>query len=311
MMDTHTGGILAMVNAPEPSFTAPAQAPHHSTDELLDRARYGTYPPGSTFKIVTAMAALRLDPENAKQTYTCRRLPDGRVGALISGWNRPVHDDDKDHAHGSLQMRQAIIVSCNGYFAQLGVYRVGTKALAETGEAPRDFHGSREEPSQVSYPFAAYGQGEVLVTPFKMARIAATIADDGMMPQGRWVDDGSDARSAPMRRIIDADSARFIADAMRGVVTQGTARYAMQGIDFPVTGKTGTAQLDAGEPDSWFIGYAPAGPTPLNQPQIAFAVLVEHGGYGGSMAAPIAHDLLLAAEKLSLFQPITGVPQHP
>ena len=311
MMDARTGGILAMVNAPEPSFTAPAQAPHHSTDELLDRARYGTYAPGSTFKIVTAMAALRLDPENAKQTYSCRRLPDGRVGALIPGWNRPVHDDDKDHAHGSLQMRRAIIVSCNGYFAQLGVYRVGTKALAETANLLEISTGPEKNLHRF-LPFAAYGQGEVLVTPFKMARIAATVANDGMMPQGRWVDDGSDGRAAPMRRVIDLDSARFIADAMRGVVVEGTARNAMQGIDFPVTGKTGTAQLDAGEPHSWFIGYAPAGPTPLNQPQIAFAVLVEHGGYGGSMAAPIARDLLLAAEKLGMFQTTTnGASQHP
>ncbi len=310
VMDARTGGILAMVNAPEPSFTAPAQAPRHSTDELLDRARYGTYPPGSTFKIVTAMAALRLDPQNARRTYTCRRLPDGRVGALIPGWNRPVHDDDKDHAHGTLQMRQAIIVSCNGYFAQLGVYCVGSKALQETAKLLEISTGP-ERNLHKFLPFAAYGQGEVLVTPFKMARIAATVANDGMMPQGRWVDDGSDGRTAAMKRVIDPDSARFIADAMRGVVLQGTARYAMQGIDFPVTGKTGTAQLDAGGPHSWFIGYAPAGPAPLNQPQIAFAVLVEHGGYGGSMAAPVAHDLLLAAEKLGYFQTITGVQQHP
>ena len=305
IMDPDTGGVLAMVNAPEPAFVAPAQAPHHSAgevDALLDRARYGTYPPGSTFKIVTAMAALRLDPENAKQTYYCRRLPDGRVGALIPGWNRPIHDDDKDHAHGSLQMRRAIIVSCNGYFAQLGVYRVGAKALAETAGLLEISTGPEKNLKRF-LPFAAYGQGEVLVTPFKMARIAATIANDGMMPQGRWVDDGSDSRTSPSRRVIDSASAQFIADAMRGVVVEGTARSAMQGIDFPVTGKTGTAQLDAGEPHSWFIGYAPAGPASLNQPRIAFAVLVEHGGYGGSMAAPIAHDLLLAAEKLGIFTP--------
>jgi cell division protein FtsI/penicillin-binding protein 2/cell division protein FtsW (lipid II flippase) len=305
VMDPDTGGILAMVSAPEPSFSAPAQAPHHATDELLDRARYGTYPPGSTFKIVTAMAALRLDPENAKQTYFCRRLPDGRVGALIPGWNRPIHDDDKDHAHGSLQMRRAIIVSCNGYFAQLGVYRVGTKALAETAKLLEISTGPEKDLKRF-LPFAAYGQGEVLVTPFKMARIAATVADDGMMPQGRWVDDGSDSRTAAPKRVIDVASARFIADAMRGVVLEGTAHYAMQGIDFPVTGKTGTAQLDAGEPHSWFIGYAPAGPASLKQSRIAFAVLVEHGGYGGSMAAPIAHDLLLAAQKLGIFQPKPG-----
>jgi cell division protein FtsI/penicillin-binding protein 2 len=292
MLDAQSGSVLAMVNEPLPSFVAPAQAPHHTPDELLDRARYGTYPPGSTFKIVTAMAALRLDPENAKQTYSCRRLPDGRVGALIPGWNRPIHDDDKDHAHGSLQMRRAIIVSCNGYFAQLGVYRVGTKALA-TGP---------EKNLKRFLPFAAYGQGEVLVTPFKMARIAATVANDGVMPQGRWVEDASDSRNAAGRRVIDSASAQFIGDAMRGVVTEGTARSALQGLDFPVTGKTGTAQLDAGEPHSWFIGYAPAGPASSTPNRIAFAVLVEHGGYGGSMAAPIARDLLLAARKLGIIQ---------
>ncbi len=301
MLDVQTGGVLAMVSAPQPAFAAPAQAPHHSPEELLDRARYGTYPPGSTFKIVTAMAALRLDPDNAKQTYFCRRLPDGRVGALIPGWNRPIHDDDKDHAHGSLQMRHAIIVSCNGYFAQLGVNRVGSKALAETARMLEISTGPEKNLKQF-LPFAAYGQGEVLVSPFKMARIAATIANDGVMPQGRWVDDGSDARNVPARRILDSASAQFLAGAMRGVVTEGTARSAMQGLDFPVTGKTGTAQLDAGEPHSWFMGYAAAGPASSNPQRIAFAVLVEHGGYGGSMAAPIARDVLLAAQKLGLIQ---------
>jgi cell division protein FtsI/penicillin-binding protein 2/cell division protein FtsW (lipid II flippase) len=294
VMDVQTGGILAMVNAPSPELGV-----HHSTDELLDRARYGAYAPGSTFKLVTAMAALRLDPANANQTYTCRRLPDGRVGALIAGWNRPVHDDDRDHAHGSLQMRQAIVVSCNAYFAQLGVYKVGAKALAQTAKLLEISTGPEKNLKKL-LPFASYGQGEVLVTPFKMARLAATVANDGLMPEGRWVDDASDARTAEPRQVIDPASAHFIADAMRGVVLEGTGRGAMQGLDFPVAGKTGTAQLDAGEPHSWFIGYAPAGPTPLNTPRIAFAVLVEHGGYGGAMAAPIAHDLLLAAEKLGI-----------
>ena len=83
-------------------------------------------------------------------------------------------------------MRRAIIVSCNGYFAQLGVYRVGTKALAETARLLEISTGPEKNLKRF-LPFAAYGQGEVLVTPFKMARIAATIANDGIMPQGRWV----------------------------------------------------------------------------------------------------------------------------
>ena len=103
-------------------------------------------------------------------------------------------------------------------------------------------------------PFAAYGQGPVLVTPFKMARVAATIAAGGAMPQGRWVIDDSNSRNAVPREVIAPELAAFLARAMRGVVTGGTARRAMAGLDIRVAGKTGTAQLDEGLPHSWFAG---------------------------------------------------------
>ena len=100
----------------------------------LDRVRYGLYPPGSTFKVVTAMAALRHDPQLAKQTYSCIRLPDGRVGNYIRGSNRPIRDDIEDKSpHGTIDMERAVIVSCNAYFAQLGTYNVGAQKLFDTG----------------------------------------------------------------------------------------------------------------------------------------------------------------------------------
>ena len=128
-------------------------------------------------------------------------------------------------------------------------------------------------------PFAAYGQGPVLITPFKMARVAATIAASGAMPQGRWVLDADDARAQAPRPVAAQDSARFMAGAMRRVVTSGTARQAMAGLDISVAGKTGTAQMDEGAPHSWFAGFAPYDGDPTKR--IAFAVVVEHGGYGG------------------------------
>ena len=79
VMDPKTGDVLALVSEPEPL------AGEATPDELLDRARYGLYPPGSTFKLVTAMAALRLDPKLQDQKFSCRRLPDGRAGAIIPG----------------------------------------------------------------------------------------------------------------------------------------------------------------------------------------------------------------------------------
>ncbi len=204
----NSGDVLAMVSAP---------------DQLLDRARYGQYPPGSTFKLVTAMAALRLNPQSAKQTYSCSRLPDGRTGTMITGWNRPIRDDIKDHAHGTLDMEQAITVSCNAYFAQLGVFTVGSAALRRMTESVELQPGDPANFKQM-LPFSAYGQGPVLATPFKMARVAATIADGGQMPQGRWVIDSSNGRTNGPRRVVSEESARVIADAMRNVVTNGTGR---------------------------------------------------------------------------------------
>jgi len=296
VMDADSGDVLAMVSVPEPAPPAARNAPP-TDDELLDRARYGQYPPGSTFKLVTAMAALRLDPDLRNQTFTCRRLRDGRAGAMVEGWRRPIRDDIKDNPHGTLAMQRAIEVSCNGYFAQLGTYKVGWQALRQTADL-LDISSGDEAELKATLPFASYGQGPLLITPFKMARVAATIAAGGAMPQGRWVLDETNARCEPPRAIVAAEPAGFIAGAMRLVVTDGTARHAMAGTPVNLAGKTGTAQLGAGEPHAWFAGFAPYDGDAAHR--IAFAVLVEHGGYGGQVAAPIAREIMEAAKDLGL-----------
>ena len=292
VMDPNTGDVLALVSAPAPD--AKSQA---TPEELFDRARYGQYPPGSTFKLVTAMAALRLDPALENKSFSCRRLPDGRVGAIIPGWRKPIRDDVGDSAHGTLAMHQAIAVSCNAYFAQLGVFSVGAKQLSDTAKL-LDIPAGSVADIQAAMPFASYGQGPVLVTPFKMARVAATIAANGSMPEGRWVIDGSNARTAAPKQILAPDLAKFLASAMRSVVVEGTARRAMKGETVSVAGKTGTAQLDEGMPHSWFAGFAPYDGDRAKS--IAFAVVVEHGGYGGTTAAPIAREIVDAATELGL-----------
>ena len=291
VMDPHSGDVLAMVSEPAPAAVAP------TPDQLLDRARYGLYPPGSTFKLVTAMAALRLDPALENKSFSCRRLPDGRVGAQIPGWRKLIRDDVGDSAHGTLTMARAIAVSCNAYFAQLGVFSVGAKALSETAGL-LDIPAGSVADIQAAMPFAAYGQGPVLVSPFKMARVAATIASSGAMPEGRWEIDTSNSRTDAPRPILAPDLAAFLAGAMRSVVLTGTARRAMQGEAVSVAGKTGTAQLDVGQPHSWFAGFAPYDGDRTHS--IAFAVVVEHGGYGASVAAPIAREIVDAASELGL-----------
>ncbi len=300
VMNPETGDLLAFVSWPLP---AGSDFVGTGSNELLDRARYGEYPPGSTFKLVTAMAALRADPDVTRRTFSCRRLSDGRAGTIIPGWRRPVRDDVGDRVHGTLNMGQAITVSCNAYFAQLGVFAVGSKALRETAGMLGINAGTEAQVKQM-LPFAAYGQGAVVATPLKMARVAATIAAGGSMPQGRWVLDGSDGRTAPPGNIISPAAATFLAGAMRSVVTNGTARSAMAGLSIPVAGKTGTAQLDHGQPDSWFAGFAPYD-SPANR-RIAFAVIVEHGGYGAKVAAPIARELVQAAAQLGIIKSSEG-----
>jgi cell division protein FtsI/penicillin-binding protein 2/cell division protein FtsW (lipid II flippase) len=293
MMNAQSGEVLALVSYPAPPMSGTA-----SPDELLDRARYGQYPPGSTFKLVTAMAALRLDPRATSRRYNCHSLGDGRVGTEIPGWRRPIRDDIGDHAHGTIDMQTAITVSCNAYFAQLGVDAVGSQALRDTATLLGIPVGTPEQLKKM-LPFSSYGQGEVVMTPFKMARVAATIAGGGQMPEGKWVSDPSNSRNDNPHPILDPSSTAFLQNAMRSVVLSGTARSAMNGLEVQVAGKTGTAQLDEGEPHSWFAGFAPYD-SPDPSRRIAFAVVVEHGGYGAKFAAPIARQLVEAAKQLNV-----------
>jgi hypothetical protein len=312
------GDLLASVSYPWPVVT-PGLPVRPSGDtaaddpdaRLLDRARYGVYPPGSSFKLVTAAAALRKDPTLMRQTFVCERLPDGRVGKRLPGWARPVRDDLLDpDPHGRLNMERGLIVSCNAYFAQLGV-RLGAAALQETASLFEISLSQPESAQQVkdTLPFAAYGQGQVLATPFKMARVAATFAADGAMPQGRWVIDESNRRTEPPKPILAVPLARSLAGIMRRAVLEGTGR-SLKTIEPPVAGKTGTAEVQDARSHAWFVGFAPfgartpAGGEPGNEPfaRISFAVLVEHGGYGGAVAAPIAGQIVTAAQELKIIQ---------
>jgi cell division protein FtsW (lipid II flippase)/cell division protein FtsI/penicillin-binding protein 2 len=298
VMDAASGDVLALVSAPAPDPPGTRTAAP-TPDELLDRARYGQYPPGSTFKLVTAIAALRGDPGLKRRTYFCRELGGGRAGNTIAGWNRAIKDDIGDRAHGTIDMSRAIAVSCNAYFAQLGVHDVGSKGLADTAAAMGISTGEIAELRR-ALPFASYGQGPVLISPFKMARVAAAIAAGGRMPQGRWSEDASGERTGAPVEVLPQREAAFLADAMRRVVTEGTARHAMAGTAIGFAGKTGTAQLDEGMPHAWFTGFAPYGGG--GGRRLAFAVLVEHGGYGARVAAPIAREVMEAAAKLGLLE---------
>ncbi|MGA2736126.1 MAG: penicillin-binding transpeptidase domain-containing protein [Bryobacteraceae bacterium] len=301
-LDPATGDLLAAVSYPLPPIgpgdAPPAEAADDTANPYLDRARYGLYPPGSTFKVVTAMAALRSDPQLSKQTYSCIRLPDGRVGNYVRGFNRPIRDDVEDTSpHGTIDMERAVVVSCNAYFAQLGTYNVGAQQLLDTGSLLGISMASPSTAQQLrkSLPQSSYGQGQVVASPFQMARVAAAIASGGQLPQGRWIADESNDRTQGPQPVIGPDVAATLSRFMREVVTQGTGRRAA---DAPVqiAGKTGTAELGNAPSHAWFIGFAPY---PAGK-RIAFAVLIENGQYGGTYAAPAAAALVTAAQSLGL-----------
>jgi hypothetical protein len=210
--------VLALVSAPAPDPRA-----SHTPDELLDRARYGEYPPGSTFKLVTAIAALRLDPELKHRTFLCHRLPDGRAGNTIPGWNRAIKDDIGDVAHGTLDMEQAITVSCNAYFAQLGVHDVGSQALAETAA---QFGISTGDPKQLKRICRSLltGRARCWYRPSRWRAWRRRSRPAARCPKAA----GSRTRAiretdAPLE-VLPADQAQFLAGAMRRVVLEGTAR---------------------------------------------------------------------------------------
>jgi peptidoglycan glycosyltransferase len=133
-----------------------------------------------------------------------------------------------------------------------------------------------------------------------MARVAAAIASGGHMPEGRWVTDASNTRSDAPVEVLPASQAAFLAGAMRRVVTEGTGRNAMAGAAIAIAGKTGTAQMDVGQPHAWFTGFAPY--DAAAEKRLAFAVLVEHGGYGARAAAPVARAVMEAAAQLGLIE---------
>ncbi len=317
VIDVASGDVLASVSYPWPapgdfdarSSLVPPQGNAgrattvaeraRAAEALLDRVRYGLYPPGSTFKLLVAAAVLRHRPDAGAATFACARLPGGRVGHAIRGWARPVRDDVMDtQPHGAVDLHEGLVVSCNAYFAQLAQH-LGPRPILD---AVSTFQIDVARPSSAAalrhtLPHAGYGQGDVLASPLKMARVAAAIASGGEARPARWtmapdVDGGLPDDATPF--LAEADAARLGA-YMREAVTQGTGRI-VAGNRTPIAGKTGTAEVDDAPSHSWFVGFAPYGGT---RP-IAFAVIVEHAGYGARSAAPVAGAIVDAARELGV-----------
>ncbi len=318
-LDPATGAVLASVSTPgfDPnslvgSNTGPAGKLLEEDPDLplLHRTIATTYPPGSTFKIVTTAAALETGIAGPSTEF-----PDPEALEL-PGTSATIHNyDDGVCADGrSITLAEAFIRSCNTTFGALGM-QVGGDALAATAEAfgfnqeiPYDLPVlASTMPEAVDFaddPAAtaqnALGQRDVRATPIQMALVAVAVANDGniMIPfvvGDVFTHDGkieSTTEPTLWRRAISPATAAVLSDLMEQAVLSGTGHNAaVPGVR--VAGKTGTAEVTGSAPHVWFVGFAPVDPEP-GERQIALAIVLEDGGpagetaSGGSVAAPIA-----------------------
>ena len=304
VLDPRTGAVLTLASRPgfDPS-TVDAQWAVLSRDAsapLVDRATQGQYPPGSSFKTVTLTAALGSGRVRLGDAVNCPESID--VGGAL------IHNFEHEQ-FGQISVLQAFVASCNTAFVQIG-RRTGAQSIVA---AARAF--GLGQPVRFDLPTSAgyvpplrdlgarglaqisFGQGSLLVTPLQMALVAASIGNGGIMmspflvsqiraPDGRIRQQFTQRGN---REVLTAALAGQVAQAMVQVVRSGTGTAAqLPGVT--VAGKTGTAENPHGTTHAWFIAFAPA-----DRPVVVVSVIVENGGVGGQVAAPIARQVLAAA----------------
>jgi len=303
VLDPRTGEVLALASVP--SFNPAgidaefASLLNDPGSPLLDRALDGLYPPGSTFKIFTAATALSDGVATMQSTYD-------DPGYYAIG-DFTVHDDEGE-ATGVRDLTGAFAASSNVDFAQIAL-GIGTarwyaaarkwgigEPMGFTLPVERDRLPRHADMTPGVLAQLGFGQADLLVTPLRMATIAATIAAGGTTPRPYLVRavrrDGHDmavASPSVLRTPISGAVAAEMRGMMVTAVAAGTGTSAaLPGVQ--VAGKTGTATNPAGRSHSWFVAFAPAG-----APRAAVAIIVENAGYGAAVAAPIAKRVLAAA----------------
>jgi len=316
-IDVRNGGILAMVSKPDYDprtlsgsidpviWKALVEDPGHP---LYSRAIQSCYPPGSTYKIITAIAALQEGIITPSWHASCPGY--FRLGKrIIKCWN--------PKGHGTLDLYGAIKNSCNVYFAQLGL-KVGLDKWEKYSrmfgfgktcgiDLPNENAGLVPSPAYYDKHLGsnawtngvmanlAIGQGELLTTPLQIAQFAMILANKGVYYTPHIVDKIYDytTRSAinfPVEanyvQGVSEEVYTIVREGMREVISGGTGRLGkVFGMD--MAGKTGTAQNPHGDPHAWFFGFAP-----FEHPEVAVAVILENAGGGGANAAPLARQVL-------------------
>ncbi|MBS6196595.1 MAG: penicillin-binding protein 2 [Clostridiales bacterium] len=301
VMEPDTGKILAMVSKPDfnPNTIA-ADWEDITADEgnssLVNRAVQGQYPPGSTFKIVTALAYWRQHNTFDGFDFNC-------VGEVENG-GYTIHCYHNS-AHGQLDFARAFAKSCNTAFAQIGVdlnkeeYRKTVDGLLFNQKLPLDmpyrkssFDLDGKTPAALTMQ-TAIGQGNTLVSPMHMAMITSAVANGGSVMTPYLVErietyNGGNVKTyepKAYKKVMTEQEASKLSELMAGVAENGTAS-SLSGRGYTVAGKTGTAEhgnVSVTTPHSWFVGFSN-----VENPDIVVSVIAEESGAGSEIAVPIA-----------------------
>lgn len=295
-----TGEILCSTSYPNfDPRNVKASMSGEDNGSLVNRVTQGLYPPGSTYKIVTMASALENLPDTTNRQYIC-------TGTLLV--ERTTVTEASSQVHGDVSMKQAFARSCNTAFASLSL-ELGYTKLNKTASAfgmGDNFLFRDMVLENSSYPetsgldelaWSGIGQGRVLVTPLHMAMIAGGIANDGVMMEPRLLSAVTSSQGNPRvllgarayKRACTPEIAAVIKEYMIACVQSGTGTRA-QISGYTVAGKTGSAEISDDKTvntHAWFVGFIDDAKHPL-----AIAVVVEKGGSGGSIAAPIAQRVL-------------------
>ena len=312
-IEPSSGEILAMVSAPDYDlnrfsyFTPKTFLDSIYSDPftpLFNRATMSVHPPGSTFKMLSALAALDMGIITPAYTITCG-------GGFTFGRFFKCHGN-----HGTINVLTAIEKSCNSFFYRL-IYKIGIDKWKEyatrfgfgnitgvdlTEEVPglipdENYYIKRygENWPRSIMASLGIGQGEVSVTPLQLAQYASLIANDGKSKTPHvvrgYIDDKTEDLIPFDYKEISTGVSQFALDVVKEgmflvVNGHGTATH-IRLPDISICGKTGTAQNPHGKDHAWFVGFAP-----YENPKIAIAVLVENVGFGGTHAAPIAKKVI-------------------
>ncbi len=308
--EVSTGKILAMVSRPDfdPNEIDAIWEELLADEEssvLLNRATQGLYPPGSTFKILTALEYIRENPEEyAEYTFYCNGKYVAQDGTTVHCYNH--------HAHGNVSFEESFAYSCNSSFANIGM-SLDRDAFSETlnellfnRSIPGAYTSNRssivmdETLSEYAMMQTAIGQGRTLMTPMHLHMLTAAIANDGVLMEPYLISavescDGDTLISygpQTYARLMSTDEADIMTEMMMAVCDYGTARR-LNGESYTIAGKTGSAEYGlypgadgAMRSHAWFTGFAPA-----DNPEIAVTVIIESAGTGGDYAVPMARQV--------------------